>query len=125
MSPTRTAVLFDLDGTLLDSIPDLSEACRRMMAELGRPPHSLEAIRTFVGKGMVNLVRRCLVESGSAQDAEVDAAVEVFRRHYAAVNGERTVIYPGVVEALEALAAAGGAHGLRDQQACGLHRPPA
>jgi phosphoglycolate phosphatase len=43
---------------------------------------------------MLNLVRRCLVESGSAQDAEVDAAVEAFRRHYAAVNGERTVIYP-------------------------------
>ena len=107
MSPTRTAVLFDLDGTLLDSIPDLSEACRRMMAELGRPPHSLEAIRTFVGKGMVNLVRRCLVESGSAQDAEVDAAVEVFRRHYAAVNGDATTLYPGVVPALEALAARG------------------
>jgi len=107
MPSSRTAVLFDLDGTLLDSIPDLSEACCRMMAELGRPPHSLEAIRSFVGKGMVNLVRRCLVESGSAEAAEVDAAVDVFRRHYAAVNGERTVIYPGVVPALEALAAAG------------------
>lgn len=102
-----TAVLFDLDGTLLDSIPDLSEACHRMMVELGRPPHDIEVIRTFVGKGMINLVRRCLAESGSAEAAEVDAAVEVFRRHYAVVNGECTVIYPGVVEALAAFEAAG------------------
>jgi phosphoglycolate phosphatase-like HAD superfamily hydrolase len=102
-----TAVLFDLDGTLLDSIPDLSEACHRMMVELGRPPHDIEVIRTFVGKGMINLVRRCLAESGSAEETEVDAAVEAFRRHYAVVNGERTVIYPGVVEALAAFEAAG------------------
>ena len=104
--PVR-AVLFDLDGTLLDSIPDLSEACHRMMVELGRAPHSIDTIRTFVGKGMLNLVRRCLAESGSAEAAEVDAAVDVFRRHYAVVNGERTVIYPGVVEALAAFEAAG------------------
>lgn len=101
------AVLFDLDGTLLDSIPDLSEACHRMMVELGRPPHGIEAIRTFVGKGMVNLVRRCLAESGSADAAEVEAAVEVFRRHYAEVNGACTLIYEGVVPALEALRASG------------------
>lgn len=106
-SPSSRAVLFDLDGTLLDSIPDLAEACQRMMLELGRRPHDLEVIRSFVGKGMVNLVRRCLAESGSAEAAEVDAAVAVFRRHYVEVNGLRTLIYPGVVEALEALAAAG------------------
>ena len=100
--PVR-AVLFDLDGTLLDSIPDLSEACRRMMVELGRPPHAIEVIRSFVGKGMLNLVRRCLVESGPAGDAEVEAAVDVFRRHYAEVNGASTLIYDGVLPALEAL----------------------
>ena len=100
--PVR-AVLFDLDGTLLDSIPDLSEACHRMMVELGRPPHAIDVIRTFVGKGMLNLVRRCLVESGPAGDAEVEAAVDVFRRHYAEVNGASTLIYDGVLPALEAL----------------------
>lgn len=100
--PVR-AVLFDLDGTLLDSIPDLSEACHRMMVELGRPPHAIDVIRTFVGKGMLNLVRRCLVESGSAGESEVEAAVDVFRRHYAEVNGASTLIYDGVLPALEAL----------------------
>ncbi|HMV17095.1 MAG TPA: phosphoglycolate phosphatase [Zoogloea sp.] len=103
MSP-RHAVLFDLDGTLLDSIPDLAEACQRMMRELGHPPHDLETIRSFVGKGMVNLVTRCL---GDASAEAVDAAVAVFRRHYAAVNGDATTLYPGVVPALEALAARG------------------
>lgn len=58
LSTPPRAVLFDLDGTLLDSIPDLAEACRRMMVELGRPPHPVDTIRTFVGKGMLNLVRR-------------------------------------------------------------------
>lgn len=113
------AVLFDLDGTLLDSIPDLSEACRRMMLELGRPPHDIEVIRTFVGKGMLNLVRRCLEESGSAADAEIDAAVASFRRHYADVNGECTLIYDGVVPALEALRERGVA------MACVTNKPAA
>ena len=102
--PVR-AVLFDLDGTLLDSIPDLSEACHRMMVELGRAPHSIDTIRTFVGKGMLNLVRRCLAEHGTASDAEIAAAVEAFRRHYAEVNGLATTIYDGVVPLLAALQA--------------------
>ena len=80
------AVLFDLDGTLLDSIPDLSEACHRMMLELGRTPHDIEVIRTFVGKGMLNLVRRCLSEHGTATEAEMEAAVAAFQRHYAEVK---------------------------------------
>lgn len=116
--PVR-AVLFDLDGTLLDSIPDLAEACRRMMVELGRAPHSIDTIRTFVGKGMLNLVRRCLAESGSAQEDEIAAAVTVFRRHYAEVNGLATTIYEGVVPALEALQEQGVA------MACVTNKPAA
>ncbi len=116
--PVR-AVLFDLDGTLLDSIPDLSEACHRMMVELGRAPHSIDTIRTFVGKGMLNLVRRCLAEHGTASDAEIAAAVEAFRRHYAAVNGLATTLYEGVVPALAALQAQGVA------MACVTNKPAA
>lgn len=56
---------------------------------------------------MVNLVRRCLAESGSADAAEVEAAVDVFRRHYAEVNSACTLIYEGVVPALEAARAWG------------------
>jgi phosphoglycolate phosphatase len=113
------AVLFDLDGTLLDSIPDLAEACNRMMVELGRTPYGIEVIRTFVGKGMVNLVRRCLAGSGSATEAEVNAAVDVFRRHYAVVNGQWTTLYAGVVPALEALRERGIA------MACVTNKPAA
>lgn len=116
--PVR-AVLFDLDGTLLDSIPDLSEACHRMMVELGRAPHSIDTIRTFVGKGMLNLVRRCLAEHGTASDAEMAEAVTAFQRHYAEVNGLATTIYEGVVPALAALQAQGVA------MACVTNKPAA
>lgn len=116
--PVR-AVLFDLDGTLLDSIPDLSEACHRMMVELGRAPHSIDTIRTFVGKGMLNLVRRCLAEHGTASDAEMAEAVAAFQRHYAEVNGLATTLYEGVVPALAALQAQGVA------MACVTNKPAA
>lgn len=110
MTPPRfevDAVLFDLDGTLLDTIRDLAEGANRMLAEIGRPPRSQAEIHSFVGKGIPNLVRRCLTEGATASEEEIDAAVAVFRRHYAAVNGQDTRIYPGVVESLAVLAGQG------------------
>lgn len=102
------AVLFDLDGTLLDTIPDLHEAARRMLAELGEPTRSLEEVTRFVGKGIPNLVQRCLTEGRAPRDSvALAAAVAVFRRHYAAVNGHATRIYEGVAETLEALSSQG------------------
>ncbi|MBC9073597.1 phosphoglycolate phosphatase [Thauera sp. CAU 1555] len=97
------AVLFDLDGTLLDTIADLAEGANRMLAELGRPLRTLDEVHSFVGKGIPNLVRRCLTENTQATEAEIDAALPVFRRHYAEVNGRATRIYPGVLETLAAL----------------------
>lgn len=97
------AVLFDLDGTLLDTIADLADAANLMLAELGRPPRGVAEVHSFVGKGIPNLVRRCLTEGTSASEAEIDTAVAVFRRHYAVVNGVSTTIYPGVVETLQTL----------------------
>ena len=97
------AVLFDLDGTLLDTIADLADAANLMLAELARPARSLVEIHSFVGKGIPNVVRPCLTEGTPAGEDEIDPAVGVFRRHYAVVNGARTRIYPGVVELLERL----------------------
>lgn len=97
------AVLFDLDGTLLDTIGDLADAANLMLAELGRPQRPQDEIHRFVGKGIPNLVRRCMTEGRTASEAEIDAAVDVFRRHYAVVNGRRASIYPGIEEVLRAL----------------------
>ena len=97
------AVLFDLDGTLLDTIGDLADAANLMLAELGRPQRSQDEIHRFVGKGIPNLVRRCMTEGRTASETEIDAAVDVFRRHYAVVNGRRASIYPGIEEVLRAL----------------------
>ncbi len=108
MSPARyspRAVLFDLDGTLLDTIGDLAEAANRMLAELGRPVRTQDEIHSFVGKGIPNLVRRCLTENAQAGEDEIEAAVAVFRRHYHLVNGVSTRIYPGVLETISVLRA--------------------
>ncbi|MDR1227418.1 MAG: phosphoglycolate phosphatase [Azoarcus sp.] len=102
------AVLFDLDGTLLDTIADLADAANLMLAERGQAPRSREEIHGFVGKGIGNLVERCLTEGRApVSGAEADAALEAFRRHYARVNGRRTRPYPGVPELLAALSARG------------------
>lgn len=105
------AVLLDLDGTMLDTIHDLAEAANRTLAELGRPARSLEEIHSFVGKGIPNLVRRCLGEGASVSDMDLEVALPVFRRHYAFVNGSQTRIYPGVVEGLAEMRAMGFALG--------------
>jgi phosphoglycolate phosphatase len=96
-------VLFDLDGTLLDTIADLADAANLMLAELGRPPRSQAEIHSFVGKGIPNLVHRCMTENSAADEAEIASAVHVFRRHYQGVNGRSTRIYPGVQQTLAAL----------------------
>ena len=101
------AVLIDLDGTLLDTVPDLADAANAMLAELGRLTLPADAIRDFVGKGIPNLVGRCLGYPGESDAADAREALAVFRRHYTAVNGRRTRIYPGVLAGLQAMRAAG------------------
>jgi phosphoglycolate phosphatase len=98
------AILFDLDGTLLDTIADLTEAANLMLAELGRPGLSQACVLSFVGRGVNDLIYRCLAESGEPSVAETGTAHEIFRRHYARVNGQTTRPYPGIPELLAALA---------------------
>jgi len=104
------AVLIDLDGTLLDSIPDLADAANAMRRDLGMVALPVELVTTFVGKGVEHLVRRTLV--GNLHDPDPDTALfeqarTVFFRHYHVFNGMRATLYPGVIDGLEAMRAQG------------------
>ncbi|WP_353154927.1 phosphoglycolate phosphatase [Pollutimonas bauzanensis] len=105
-----SAVLLDLDGTLLDTIPDLANASNAMRRELGMSPLSQDTIASYVGKGTENLVQRTLSNNpeGTVPDsASVERGLEIFGRHYHTVNGEQAVLYPGVLEGLRAFQASG------------------
>lgn len=106
------SVTFDLDGTLLDTLADLTEACQAMLAELGQPLRQHEEIRRFVGKGMPVLVERCLTREKTPSETELAAGIAAFRRHYAEINGRNTQFYPGVQEGLQLFRAAGIKMGL-------------
>ena len=101
------SVTFDLDGTLLDTIADLAEACRLMLEEIGEPPRSPAEVHSFVGKGLAVLVERCLTHGQPPSVDKLHQAIESFKRHYAAVNGKFTQIYPGVIDGLQAWKASG------------------
>ena len=101
------SVTLDLDGTLLDTVPDLADAANAMLAELGRSPRNENEIRNFVGRGIPNLVRRCLNGDGEPDAVLLKHADQVFRRHYAVTNGRKTRLYPGVLDGLEGFRALG------------------
>lgn len=101
--------MIDLDGTLLDTIPDLAAAANGMLIELGMPALPEATIRNFVGKGIANLIERTLTNSMDGKpDAELfQRAVPVYERMYREVNGKYTTMYPGVKEGLDLLRAQG------------------
>jgi phosphoglycolate phosphatase len=104
------AVAIDLDGTLLDTIGDLAHAANLMRVDLGMDELPEDLIKTFVGKGLVNLVRRTLVGGGDTShitEAELNRALEVYERHYALVLTRETSHYPGVLDGLRAMHDAG------------------
>jgi phosphoglycolate phosphatase len=105
------AALFDLDGTLVDTAADLAAAANRMLADLGRPPLDEDGIRAYIGKGVANLVHRCVEATGGGTQEVRHHALEVFERHYIAGIADRSRPYPGVVEGLAALERAGIAMG--------------
>ena len=104
-------VLFDLDGTLIDSVPDLATALNRMMADLGRDPVEEEAIRNWVGNGSRILVHRTLSGSldGRVEDDLAASAYSRFQDHYADCCLDRTRIF----DQAEQLIACLRDHGIR------------
>lgn len=103
------AVVFDLDGTLLDTIPDLIHAANDMLAEMELPPVSLEMAKTFIGNGMANMVKRLLTRDMHGEpDAELfQRAMPIYEKHYGLNLYRNTTIFEGVVEGLELLKAKG------------------
>lgn len=102
------AVLLDLDGTLLDTAPDLAAAANRLLASLGRAPLAEERVRDFIGKGIANLVRRALEETGAPpSESEYRRSLAEFESIYLAGVADRSRPFPGVVAGLEAFRAAG------------------
>ena len=106
-------VLIDVDGTLVDSVPDLAYCVDEMMKRLGREPWGEARVRDWVGNGVERLVRRALVGrlDGEPDEAEFERAYPIFLDLYADNTSRRSVLYPGVREGLDYLKRAGYALG--------------
>ncbi len=99
------AVLIDLDGTLVDSLPDIAGATNAMREELGLPILAVQRIASYVGKGVDVLVHRALTDTKDDQ-APLDLferGKRAFNRRYSEINGNESRAYPGVEQALEDL----------------------
>ncbi|MDQ1474048.1 MAG: phosphoglycolate phosphatase [Bryobacterales bacterium] len=98
-------LIFDLDGTLIDSRLDLAHAVNATREHMGKPPLSHELIFSYVGNGAPVLVQRAMGADASVE--EVQAALEFFLAYYRQHSLDYTVLYPGVRESIEQLSAAG------------------
>ncbi len=101
------ALIFDLDGTLADSLHDIGDALNRALLEQGLPTHSLEAYRHMVGEGVEVLVNRALGAAAQGPNAAqlVKSTTEAYRSHYREAAHQKTWPYPGIDELLRALSA--------------------
>ena len=102
------ALVFDLDGTLIDSAPDVRACVNRVLSGIGRRELTLDETKDMVGWGGRVLMEKALAKTGDkGSEAEVDAALEGFLKTYAQHPAEHSIIFPGVISALEAFRAAG------------------
>ena len=96
------AVIFDLDGTLLDTLCDLADMLNLTLREHGMRERTLDEVRRFIGDGAKKLVQRAV--EGGRENPDFDAVFESFMTKYAQNQGGKTAPYPCIVELLEALA---------------------
>lgn len=99
----RIGVIFDLDGTLLDTLDDLWDGANHALAQFGCPSRTREEVRQFVGNGAELLIRRAL--PGRVDDPDPRVVLSAFREYYNVHCQEKTRPYPGILEALQTLAA--------------------
>lgn len=96
-------VLFDLDGTLVDTAPDLAAATDHMLESLGLPPVGEAQVRTWIGHGVNHLIKRALAATSGSEQELFESGSRLFLDYYAGHLADRTSPYPGVVEALDKL----------------------
>ncbi len=103
------AAIIDLDGTMLDTVPDFEAALNGMRADLGLAPITQATIKPLVGKGSEKLVRDALLLDWDAArvDAVFEEALAGYQRHYLAINGDHSTLFEGVIEGLQAMRAQG------------------
>ena len=97
-------ILFDLDGTLLNTLEDLTDSVNYMLREYGYPERTIDEVRAFVGNGVRLLVERALP---AAEKARTDECLEAFSAHYDAHKADKTRPYDGIIDMLRAVKAAG------------------
>ena len=95
------AIIFDLDGTLIDSVTDLANSVNHTLTEVGLPTHTREEIKSFVGDGVQKLIKRSL---GQAHIEKFEDAFRIFMAHYGQHCTDNTVLYPEVAETIPYLA---------------------
>jgi phosphoglycolate phosphatase len=103
------AAIVDLDGTMLDTVPDFHVAINRMRADLGLAELEKQRIALMVGKGSENLIRSVLAVDFGPDEVELRfaGAMDAYQRHYLAINGDNSALYDGVLAGLEAMKAMG------------------
>ena len=99
------AVAFDLDGTLVETLPDLHVSANRMLADLGRPSASEKTVRAYIGDGVDRLVKRLLTSSvdGEPDVGVFEKAAHSFREHYAKILTRASHPFPGALDLLDLL----------------------
>ena len=103
MSRRYDTVIFDLDGTLLNTLEDLADGVNAALKHFGRPERTLDEVRQFVGNGVLNLMDRAVPEGKDAKDFQ--AIYEWFKAYYAAHSEVKTRAYDGIPELLKQLQA--------------------
>lgn len=98
----KRLVIFDLDGTLLDTIADLAAATNHALAQLNFPTHEVSAIRTFVGNGIAKLLERAMPEK-ERKEENAARIRHLFQTYYDKHSMDNTKPYPGIIELLHAL----------------------
>jgi phosphoglycolate phosphatase len=101
------AILFDIDGTLLDTIQDLADSMNGALHRLGFPIHNLDEYKYFVGDGMENLVKRALPAGARNDPRQVSGCLQILLEIYDLTWKVKTRPYPGIPELLDALSARG------------------
>ncbi len=120
---TIRAVIFDLDGTLVDTAPDLMAATNHVLSLLRRRPITMPEVRSFVGRGARLLIERGVAATGDAIDeASLTYYHAEFLRHYEGHTADRSEIFPGAVALLQRLAACGIKAGVCTNKPEGLSR---